>query len=48
MRFGDIEESTPIGISNFMVKSAIKDVRIRKLTAKELEEIAKLEDELPF
>ncbi|MEM0896595.1 MAG: family 16 glycoside hydrolase [Verrucomicrobiota bacterium] len=48
MRWGSIEDSVPLGISTFMVKSGVKSVRIRKLNEEEIATIKKMDDDLPF
>ncbi|MEM9479998.1 MAG: family 16 glycoside hydrolase [Verrucomicrobiota bacterium] len=48
MRWGSIEDSVPLGISTFMVKTGVKSMRIRKLNEEEIATIKKMDDDLPF
>lgn len=48
MRFGEIEESLPFGISTFRTASEIESIRIRKLSKTDKDAISKLAEEDDF
>ena len=48
MRFGEIEESIPLGISTFQTTGEFKNIKIRKLNQKEIAAAKKLDEEDDF
>ena len=48
MRFGEIEESVPFGISTYRTGAEYKDISLRKLTKEEIAAATKLDDEDEF
>ena len=48
MRFGEIEESIPLGISTFQTTGEFKNIKIRKLNQKEIAAAKKLDEEDEF
>ena len=48
MRFGEIEESIPLGISTFQTTGEFKNIKIRKLNPKEIAAAKKLDEEDEF
>ncbi len=45
MRFGEIEDSVPFGLSTFTVTAEMRNIRIRELTPAEIDEAAKMKGE---
>tara|TARA_B100001559_G_C16465294_1_gene606231 strand:- start:1274 stop:1624 length:351 start_codon:yes stop_codon:yes gene_type:complete len=48
MRFGEIEESIPLGLSTFQTTGEFKNIIIRELNQKEIDAAKKLDEEDEF